>query len=156
MDFENRIWHFYRTVCVSIENTFEPLLTEEGLSLIQARILFEILNQGGLSVGELSALIRMNAGNCSTMCKKLEARDFLVRERKKDDERYVVLSLTPQGKACVSRIFERAKDRQRKCLSKIGAAGREEILIQLGRLEEIFAGLNESCLAQQEEEKNGK
>lgn len=156
MDFESRIWQFCRNVHVCLENMFEPLLEQEGLNFLQAKLLFVVFEKKELSVGELSALIRMNTGNCSTMCKKLESMGLLHRERKQDDERVVVLRLAPRGAKVVSSVFTRAETRQKEYLAKMSEQERSAFLTQLADVEKTFLQLNVSCFAQQEGHRDGK
>lgn len=156
MDFESRIWQFCRNVHVCLESMFEPLLEQEGLNFLQAKLLFVVFEKKEVSVGELSALIRMNTGNCSTMCKRLESMGLLRRERKQNDERVVILRLAPHGEKVVSSVFTRAKMLQKEYLAKISEQERAAFLTQLADVEKIFLRLDASCFAQQKGHKDGK
>lgn len=57
-----------------------------------------------MTVGGLVKLVGIDQGNCSNMCKKLEKKGWVSRQRNPQDERVVLLSLTDQGQDIVDRI----------------------------------------------------
>ena len=137
-DFERRLWLFYRNVCVTIENLFIPVVTRENLTIPQARILLFIHEATAATVGEVSSAIRMNGGNCSTMCKKLEARGYLQRTRSREDERIVWLKLTEQGKATLERIYQTVYEAQKPLLEELSEKDSQQIMEELDQLEQFF------------------
>lgn len=74
---------------------------DHRLTRIQVGLMRTIYEHQPLSMTELSDLVFMNYGNTSTQCKKLEAAGYLMRERNKEDERYVDLYLTDQGEKVI-------------------------------------------------------
>ena len=52
----------------------------------------------------------MNTGNASTLCKRLEKDNLLVRERRQDDERFISLHLTDNGKLIMQDLGIRIDD----------------------------------------------
>lgn len=63
--------------------------------------LLKLLNKRGeMSIGELAEALGLTGSSVTTACKRLEKAGMLRRERQSDgqDERVVLVSLTPQGR----------------------------------------------------------
>lgn len=136
--FEGRLWFFYRNIACAIDKILSPSIVKAGLSPIQARILFSVCESREISVGELSEEIRMNAGNCSTMCKKLERDNYIKRYRSKEDERIVLLSPTEFGEGVVKKILHDTHETHMAMLEDFSEEQREEILTGLDKAEAFF------------------
>lgn len=138
---EERLWLFYRHVFCAVDTLLSPSVARAGLSLIQARILFSICESCEISVGELSGEIRMNPGNCSSMCKKLEASGLINRFRSRDDERIVLLSPTERGKSIIKKILLDTHELLKAVLEDLSLKERDEILKSLAQVEAFFKAL---------------
>ncbi|HVJ50095.1 MarR family winged helix-turn-helix transcriptional regulator [Desulfitobacterium sp.] len=102
--FENELWDFLRTITECMLNDFRPIAEEHGLTLMQTRMLVEIMEGDHHTVGSLGSIIGLSSGNASSMCKKLEKSGFLKRIRNPEDERYVQLDLTEVGRDTIQKI----------------------------------------------------
>ena len=60
----------------------------------------------GLTVGEISEKLLLDNGTLSPLLKKMEQAGYVRRERSREDERVVVITLTEAGRA----LQEKAKD----------------------------------------------
>lgn len=74
-----------------------------GVTLPQMAILL-CLHDNAATLKEIRAQLRVNQGNASTVCKRLEQDGLLQKERSAVDERVVHLVLTPKGKAIISNL----------------------------------------------------
>ena len=54
---------------------------------------------GALGVGELGAHLHLDSGTLTPLLKRMETSGWLLRERDASDERRVIVSLTPAGRA---------------------------------------------------------
>lgn len=80
--------------------------------------LLRIVNRRGpISIGELAELLGITASSTTTACKRLEQMALLQRQRQSDDERVVLVALTPAGLARV----EQWHQRQRELLAQLVA-----------------------------------
>lgn len=136
--FEGRLWLFYRNTFCAIDSMLSRAISASGLSLAQARLLFYICECKEISVGELSEQVGMNAGNCSTACKKLEKLGLINRYRGKQDERVVLLSPTGRGEAVYERIQSDARKLHQAVLQDVSEEEREDIINNLDKLERFF------------------
>ena len=87
-----------------------PILTKYALTHLQLQVLIEIDRTDDMSLNELAESLMMNNGNASTLCKKLEHEGLLIRERRLDDERFISLHLTDNGKLVVEDLDVRIKE----------------------------------------------
>lgn len=78
--------------------------------------LLRVVNRRGpLSIGDLADVLGITPSSVTTACKRLETLGLLQRERQTDDERVVLVALTPDGVAQV----EAWQQRRRELLSRL-------------------------------------
>lgn len=106
----------FKLMKMSLDAAFLPVAESEGLTVMQARILYEIKYSDLSTIGSLSKLMGENHGNCSSLCKKLENSGFVDRTRSKADERFVTLKLTPLGEHAVDTITNHLNEKFRPVL----------------------------------------
>lgn len=85
---------------------------DEGLvgteySLSEARVLYELEQQGVTEVTELRRRLEMDAGYASRLLGRLEARGLLTRERSVNDGRRQLVRLTGEGRAAQHALEQR-------------------------------------------------
>jgi DNA-binding MarR family transcriptional regulator len=85
---------------------YRPLLGELGLTYPQYLVLLALWEKDELSVGELGKSLVLESNTLTPLLKRMEAAEFVTRNRHKDDERVVIVSLTEKGKA----LEEKAHD----------------------------------------------
>jgi MarR family transcriptional regulator, organic hydroperoxide resistance regulator len=78
---------------------FAPFLNKLGVTYPQYLVLVVLWERRGQGVGELATALQMDLGTLSPMLKRLEAKGLVTRRRQADDERRVLVDLTPQGTA---------------------------------------------------------
>ena len=78
---------------------YKPLLDELGLTYTQYITMMVLWEKKRLTVKELGKELYLDSGTLTPLLKKLEAKGFLVRERSKEDERNLFISLTAEGEA---------------------------------------------------------
>jgi MarR family transcriptional regulator, organic hydroperoxide resistance regulator len=77
----------------------KPILEPLGLTFSQYLVILELLDGGPRSVGSLGAALDMDTGTITPLVKRLEAAGRLTRTRDPEDERRVVVDLTPGGRS---------------------------------------------------------
>jgi len=95
-----------RSIRVNFQRRMEPLLREAGLSLVQACLLLSIGSGEIENINGACRVLELGQGNASTLCKKMEESGLLLRERSKQDERVVQLSLTQAGQEKIQTLLE--------------------------------------------------
>lgn len=150
MELKAALYLFVREMDQGLDSLFVPILNHEGLTPIQAQLLFEVGRCGRMSVGEVARLSRDNSGNCSTLCKRMERNGFLVRERSRNDERRVELRLTPKGEETLERLHEKINDRCSPALACMKQQEMEDIMVCMDRLISFIRQLNLSVDSQEQ------
>lgn len=93
----------------AMTRTFRVSLEPLGLTYPQYLVLLVLWEKDGLSVKEIGTKLMLDSGTLTPLLKRLEAMGLLNRERDRDDEREVRITLTKEG----LRIREAARDARR-------------------------------------------
>lgn len=87
----------YRTVAALVDAT-APYYRSFGLSIPAARAMVSLAeNHGALTVGHLSHITGIDLSTISHLLRRIEALGYVTRARGGDDNRLVVITLTPAG-----------------------------------------------------------
>ena len=90
----------------SVTNLYTPYLSKLGLTYTQYVVLLVLWEKDGVTVGEICERLMLDNGTLSPLLKKMEQAGYVRRERSREDERVVVITLTEAGRA----LREKAKD----------------------------------------------
>ena len=90
----------------NVTGLYTPWLKPLGLTYTQYIVLLVLWEKDGVSVTEIGEKLMLDNGTLSPLLKKLEQAGYVVRQRSREDERVVVVSLTDAGKD----LQEKAKD----------------------------------------------
>src|SRR5213079_2077082 len=88
---------------------YRPVLSEMNLTYPQYLVLLVLWEaasapgEGRVTVGQLGERLQLDSGTLSPLLKRLEANGFVRRERSRDDERIVEVTLTDGGRTLESR-----------------------------------------------------
>jgi MarR family transcriptional regulator, organic hydroperoxide resistance regulator len=78
---------------------YKPLLDRLGLTYPQYLAMLVLWEQDGVSVKEIGERLFLDSGTLTPLLKRLEAAGLVKRTRSTEDERQVLVALTPQGQA---------------------------------------------------------
>jgi DNA-binding MarR family transcriptional regulator len=81
----------------AVTDVYRPLLTDLDLTYPQYLVLLVLWERDGQPVKQIGAALQLDYGTVSPLLKRLETRGLVTRRRQADDERTVVVSLTPEG-----------------------------------------------------------
>ena len=76
---------------------YKPHLDELGLTYTQYITMMVLWEKKCLTVKELGKELYLDSGTLTPLLKKLETKGYLIRERSKEDERNLFVSLTEEG-----------------------------------------------------------
>lgn len=96
--FKNMILEYTRRIEENTNIALSYISSRFELTNMQLRILLTLCFHETQTIGGLAEKVRIAGTNLSSMCKKLEQRGLLVRQRDQKDERVVHLQLTEEGK----------------------------------------------------------
>ena len=89
-----------------VTGLYTPVLKPLGLTYTQYIVFLVLWEKDGLTVGELGEKLLLDNGTLSPLLKKMEQAGYVRRERSREDERVVVITLTEAGRV----LQEKAKD----------------------------------------------
>ena len=89
-----------------VTGLYTPVLRPLGLTYTQYIVFLVLWEKDGLPVGEIGEKLLLDNGTLSPLLKKMEQAGYVRRERSREDERVVVITLTEAGRA----LQEKAKD----------------------------------------------
>lgn len=89
-----------------VTGLYTPVLKPLGLTYTQYIVFLVLWEKDGQPVGEIGERLLLDNGTLSPLLKKMEQAGYVRRERSREDERVVVITLTEAGRA----LREKAKD----------------------------------------------
>ena len=89
-----------------VTGLYTPVLRPLGLTYTQYIVFLVLWEKDGQPVGEIGEKLLLDNGTLSPLLKKMEQAGYVRRERSREDERVVVITLTEAGRA----LQEKAKD----------------------------------------------
>lgn len=76
---------------------YKPFLSAHGLTYTQYIVLLVLWEEDHITVSDLGKRLLLDSGTLTPLLKKLEAAKIVTRDRSKNDERTVIVSLTDAG-----------------------------------------------------------
>lgn len=93
------------------------------VSASEARALIELVSARGIAQGELAGLLSLEKSTVSRLAAGLERKGWIRRGRDEENQRYVRLYLTPEGREVAAQVWTAWQSRQARIL---GALSTEE------------------------------
>ena len=81
-------------------------LNDLGLTYVQFLVLSVLWEEDGLKVNEIGKRLYLDSGTLTPLLKKLEAMNYVKRQRGEADERTVHVELTYPGKSLQTKVHE--------------------------------------------------
>jgi len=99
LQLDNQVCFALYSTSLAMTKLYKPLLAPLGLTYPQYLAFLVLWERDGLTVGELGERLFLDSGTLTPLLKRMEAAGWLQRQRAADDERRVIVSLTPEGRA---------------------------------------------------------
>lgn len=100
----------------AFNRVYKPLLERLGLTYPQYLVMLVLWEHDGVPVKEIGEKLFLDSGTLTPLLKRLEAAHLIKRTRSSEDERQVLVALTPHGQA----LREKAKSVPAAILSASG------------------------------------
>jgi MarR family transcriptional regulator, organic hydroperoxide resistance regulator len=91
-------------ICFAVYSTahafnrfYKPLLDKLGLTYPQYLVMMVLWEQDGVPVKDIGEKLFLDSGTLTPLLKRMEAADLVKRTRSTEDERQVLIALTPHG-----------------------------------------------------------
>lgn len=94
---DNQLCFALYSASLTMTKVYKPLLAKFGVTYPQYLVLLVLWEQDKRTVSELGDRLFLDSGTLTPLLKRLEALDYIRRERDSADERRVFISLTTEG-----------------------------------------------------------
>ncbi|MBD7957995.1 MarR family transcriptional regulator [Microbacterium sp. Sa4CUA7] len=113
---ENQLCFAIVTAARNIVAIYRPVLEPLGLTHPQYLVLLALWERDPQSLSELAEQLAVEPATLSPIVKRLEAQGRVARTRRRDDERVLDITLTPQGHA----LREEARRVPEQIMARVG------------------------------------
>lgn len=129
---DNQMCFALYSASLTMTRIYQPLLKTLQVTYPQYLVLLVLWEQDARSVSELGEKLFLDSGTLTPLLKRLEAVSYVRRERDASDERRVIVSLTPTGRALHQRALK--LHGHVACATQCSAGERASLVRRLGRL----------------------
>ena len=112
---------------------------ESDLSLVEARLLYEIANREAPLAAELQAELGLDAGYVSRILRRFQAKGWIERGRGEDARRRPI-SLTPEGRAYFEAINTRTRAQVAERIDGLSGGARDTLIAALDTVTSLLSG----------------
>ncbi len=103
---ENQLCFPLYACAKEVVRRYTPLLEPLGLTYTQYIVMMILWEHKSISVGDMGRRLFLDSGTLTPLLKKMERNGWLSRQRSKDDERVVIVSITDTGEALQEIVSE--------------------------------------------------
>lgn len=103
---ENQLCFPLYACAKEIVRRYKPYLDELDLTYTQYITMLVLWEKNKMNVKELGDCLYLDSGTLTPVLKKLEAKKYITRERSKEDERNLMITITPEGKKLREKAVE--------------------------------------------------
>ncbi|PJG51744.1 MarR family transcriptional regulator [Bradyrhizobium forestalis] len=96
---DNQICFAVYSAAHAFNRVYKPLLDRLGLTYPQYLVMLVLWERDDVPVKEIGEKLFLDSGTLTPLLKRLEAGHLVKRTRSSEDERQVLIALTPQGHA---------------------------------------------------------
>lgn len=96
---DNQICFAIYSTAHAFNRVYKPLLDRLGLTYPQYLVMLVLWERDGVPVKDIGERLFLDSGTLTPLLKRLEAARLVKRSRSTEDERQVLIALTPQGQA---------------------------------------------------------
>src|SRR5712675_1918349 len=95
----NQICFAVYSTAHAFNRVYKPLLDRLGLTYPQYLAMMVLWERDGVPVKDIGERLHLDSGTLTPLLKRLEAADLIKRTRSTEDERQMLIALTPKGHA---------------------------------------------------------
>ena len=96
---DNQICFAVYSAAHAFNRVYKPLLDRLGLTYPQYLVMLVLWERDGVPLKDIGERLFLDSGTLTPLLKRLEAAQLVKRTRSTEDERQVLIALTPQGQA---------------------------------------------------------
>jgi len=113
----------------------EESLLGSGLTLSEARLVFELGRRGEWTAGGMAVELGLDAGYLSRLLGGLEKRELIARRPSEADGRQALVTLTAEGARCYGQLDQRSQADIATMLGALAPAARQRLLSAMATIE---------------------
>ncbi|MBR1189290.1 MarR family winged helix-turn-helix transcriptional regulator [Bradyrhizobium sp. AUGA SZCCT0160] len=95
----NQICFAVYSTAHAFNRVYKPLLEKLGLTYPQYLVMMVLWERDGVPVKDIGEKLFLDSGTLTPLLKRMEAAELIRRTRSTEDERQVLIALTPKGQA---------------------------------------------------------
>ncbi|MFB9080156.1 MarR family winged helix-turn-helix transcriptional regulator [Flavobacterium procerum] len=95
---ENQLCFPLYVISKEIIGLYRPFLDELDITYPQYLVMMVLWEKDGLTVNQVGEKLFLDSGTLTPLLKRLEVKGFIIRQRKKEDERVVEVFLADKGR----------------------------------------------------------
>jgi len=99
---------------------FRPHLRKHGLSEQQWRVLRALAEAGSMDINALGEMCQIHPASLSRMLPILESEGRIERRADREDQRYIIVSITAKGRSLFQRVAKESEQIYASIESRIG------------------------------------
>jgi MarR family transcriptional regulator, organic hydroperoxide resistance regulator len=96
---DNQICFAVYSAAHAFNRVYKPLLDRLGLTYPQYLVMLVLWERDGVPLKDIGEKLFLDSGTLTPLLKRLEAAQLVKRTRSTEDERQVLIALTPKGEA---------------------------------------------------------
>jgi len=96
---DNQICFAVYSTAHAFNRVYKPLLDRLSLTYPQYLVMLVLWERDGVPVKDIGERLHLDSGTLTPLLKRLETAGLIKRTRSSEDERQVLIALTPQGQA---------------------------------------------------------
>lgn len=94
----NQLCFPFYVIAKEMTGLYRPFLDELGITYSQYLVMMVLWEKDGLTVNQIGEKLYLDSGTLTPLLKRLESKSFIIRKRKKEDERVVEIFLDDKGR----------------------------------------------------------
>lgn len=135
----DQVFHSFLALRHDVRRHARQLIDERGLTPRDFSVLRFLLEVGSATVGQVQAFVHKSPSTTSALIDQLEDKGYLNRTRSQDDNRVVLVKLTPTGREVAENTPLRGLPLLRRCLHTLPDARLREMLSVLDEIKAMLA-----------------
>ncbi|CAD7796733.1 Organic hydroperoxide resistance transcriptional regulator [Chryseobacterium aquaeductus] len=110
----NQLCFPFYVIAKEMTALYRPFLDELGITYSQYLVMMVLWEKDGLTVNQIGEKLYLDSGTLTPLLKRLESKGFIIRKRKKEDERVVEVFLDDAGRNLQQKACEIPRKMQEK------------------------------------------
>ncbi|MCU7616009.1 MarR family transcriptional regulator [Chryseobacterium sp. PBS4-4] len=110
----NQLCFPFYVIAKEMTGLYRPFLDELGITYSQYLVMMILWEKDGLTVNQIGEKLYLDSGTLTPLLKRLESKGFIIRKRKKEDERVVEVFLDDAGRNLQEKACEIPRKMQEK------------------------------------------